>query len=285
MKLSVEIHVLYTRYGDEKAIEMLKKAGYDSVDYSFYYLDETDEVLNESQYLEHARKVKRLLEENGMTCNQAHAPFDLTYGSKFDMSEKEYAKIVRSMEAAAIMGAENIVVHAITVPAEVDLFAYNLEFYKSLEPYCEKFGIHIAIENLFCRNKKNPWLHGKFHRPEHLNQMIAALDSPWFVVCVDVGHAGLTGIEPQSLIRGLDNKTLKALHIHDNDYLDDSHNVPYAGKLNWDEIMKALKDIDYKGDFTLEVVAYLKKMDDAFIEEALAYCAKTGRHLMGKMEA
>ena len=115
--------------------------------------------------------------------------------------------------------------------------------------------------------------------------MIAALDSPWFVVCVDVGHAGLTGIEPQSLIRGLDNKTLKALHIHDNDYLDDSHNVPYAGKLNWDEIMKALKDIDYKGDFTLEVVAYLKKMDDAFIEEALAYCAKTGRHLMGKMEA
>ena len=35
MKLSVEIHVLYKRYGDEKAIEMLKKAGYDSVDYSF----------------------------------------------------------------------------------------------------------------------------------------------------------------------------------------------------------------------------------------------------------
>ena len=226
-----------------------------------------------------------LLEKNGMTCNQAHAPFKLAYGSKFDMSEKEYAKIVRSMEAAAIMGAENIVVHAITVPTGVDLFAYNLEFYKSLEPYCEKFGICVAIENLFCRNKRNPWLHGKLHRPEQLNQMVAALNSPWFVVCIDVGHAGLTGFEPEDVIRGFDNKTLKALHIHDNDYLDDTHNIPYAGKFNWDEIMKALKDIGYNGDFTLEVLGYLKKVDDAFMEDALAFCAKTGRYLMSKMEA
>ena len=37
MKLSIETHVLHKRYGDEKAISMLKKAGFDSIDYSYYY--------------------------------------------------------------------------------------------------------------------------------------------------------------------------------------------------------------------------------------------------------
>ena len=34
MRLSVEIYTLHQRYGDEKAIQMLKKAGFDSIDYS-----------------------------------------------------------------------------------------------------------------------------------------------------------------------------------------------------------------------------------------------------------
>ncbi|MBR2127888.1 MAG: hypothetical protein IJ940_03355, partial [Bacteroidales bacterium] len=42
-------------------------------------------------------------------------------------------------------------------------------------------------------------------------------------VCVDVGHAAISGPDPEELIRGLDNKTLGCLHIHDNDYLHDQH--------------------------------------------------------------
>jgi len=47
MRLSVETYVLHKRYGDERAAEMLKKAGFDSIDYSFYWLAEEDDTLGE----------------------------------------------------------------------------------------------------------------------------------------------------------------------------------------------------------------------------------------------
>lgn len=283
MKLSVENHTLRKRYGDETAIKMLKEAGFDSIDYSYYWLEDTDDALG-SNYIEHAVKVRQLLDENCMTCNQAHAPFALTYGSTFDLSEKEYAKIVRSMESAAILGAEHIVVHSLGVPNSVDCFAYNLGFYKSLEPYCEKFGIRIAIENLFeYDQKRKTFRKGRLHTPELLNGMIKALNSPWFVVCIDVGHAAVTGFEPEELIQGFDHQTLKSLHIHDNDYLSDRHALPCTGDFNWDKITGALKSIDYNGDFTLEIFAYLNRFDDEMMQDALMFAGKVGRHLMKKI--
>lgn len=281
MQLSIETYTLRKRYGDQKAIEMLKKAGFDSIDYSFYWLDESDVALCE-QYKEHAQKVRKFLDANNMTCNQAHAPFILNYGCQFDISDKEYEKIVRAMESAAIMGAESIVVHAIAVPKGVDLFEYNLQFYKSLERYAEKFGICIAIENLWDYDSKRKYIYGRLHTPEVLYKMLDALQSPWFVICIDIGHAAITGYEPEEMIRLLDNKVLRALHIHDNDYRSDKHGLPYTGDFNWDEIMKALKDIEYQGDFTLEVFSYLNKIENEFMEEALTYVAKIGRYLLQK---
>ncbi|MBQ8231724.1 MAG: sugar phosphate isomerase/epimerase [Lachnospiraceae bacterium] len=282
MKLSVETYTLHRRYGDEKAIKMLKKAGFESIDYSFYWLSESDETLGEN-YREYALTVRSLLDESGMTCNQAHAPFKVEYGSKFDFTNEEYVKVVRSIEAAAILGAESIVVHSIKPPAGVDIVEYNREYYKTLEPYCEKFGICIAIENLFWYDEKAKCYRGGLHKPQELNRIIEELKSKWFVVCIDVGHAALTGYEPGEIINQFDNHTLRALHIHDNDYLSDRHTLPYAGSLDWNKIMKALKDIDYNSDFTFEIFGYLGRIDDEFMEEALAFAAKTGRHLMLKV--
>lgn len=45
MKISMELYTLADRFGDIKAIEMLKEAGFDAIDYSYYYNKEYDEVL------------------------------------------------------------------------------------------------------------------------------------------------------------------------------------------------------------------------------------------------
>ena len=44
---------------------------------------------------------------------------------------------------------------------------------------------------------------------------------------------------------------LQALHIHDN-FADDTHGQPYSGTCSYDQIMKGLVDVGYKGYFTLE---------------------------------
>jgi len=240
MRLSMESYELYKRFGDEKAILMLKEAGFDCIDYSFFWLEDQDPALGEN-YIAHAKEVRRLLEENGMTCNQAHAPFDMTYDDQLDLTNKEYVKVVRAIEAAAIMGAKNIIVHAIKTPKPEYFFERNLLYYKSLEPYCRKFGICVAIENLFHFDQKRDYCLGVLHTPQLLRELIEALDSPWFVVCIDVGHAALTGYEPEDMILSLDKDILKALHIHDNDYRRDDHRLPYTGSFCWNNIMSALK--------------------------------------------
>ncbi len=287
MKLSVETYDIVKRFGEKKAIQMIKDAGFDSLDYSFYWLDvKTKEEILGNDYLNHAKELRKFIDAIGITCNQAHAPFDFTIDKDtMDMQNENYASIVRSLEIASILGAENIVVHAIKPKDGESVFETNFKFYKSFEPYLQRYKIHIAIENLFGSPydpEAKRFIGNRFDRPESMKEIIKALDSEWFVCCVDVGHATLTGIEPQDFIRGMDNKLLKAVHIQDNDGLKDKHWLPYIGNINWNEVAKSLKEIDYDGDITLEVFRFLGKYDDEFIPEVLKFAERTGRYIMNK---
>lgn len=279
MKLSVELYTLAQRFGDFKAVEIAKKAGFDAIDYSYYYDKECDDVLGDG-YKEYAQKLREHLDEVGILCNQAHAPFTFKYGMEKNISEQKYLWMVHALESASILGAESIVVHSITVPEGVNFEEYNIEYYKSFIPYCEKFGIHIAVENLFARDTKRKRLTGKLGSPAELNSIVEKINSPWIVACVDIGHAALTGYEPEAFIKGMNPNILKALHVQDNDYIDDRHILPYTGELNWEAIMSSLKKADYTGDLTFEIIKYLDRFPDELFSEALKFSALVGKHLI-----
>ena len=75
-----------------------------------------------------------------------------------------------------------------------------------------------------------------------------------------------------------------ALHIHDNNYLRDHHQLPFTGKFDWLKITEALKEIGYQGDFTLETSLYHYNTPDDFVEDALEISARTARYLASKIE-
>ena len=279
MKLSVELYTLSLRYGDFKGVEMAKEAGFDAIDYSYYYERECEEILGEG-YREYAEKLRAHLDKVGISCNQAHAPFTVKYEMEKEEADRKYLYMARALESASILGAKNIIVHSINVPEGVDFEEYNVEYYKRYIPYCEKFGIHIAVENLFARDKKRNYLIGKLGTPEELNRVIEKINSPWIVACVDIGHAALTGYEPEDFIKAMNPKYLKALHVQDNDYIADRHIIPYTGNLNWEAIMTSLKNAGYEGELTFEIVKYLKRFPDELFFEALKFAALVGRHLI-----
>ncbi len=289
MRISIDLYDIRKRFGEEDALKMIKAAGFDCVDYSFYWLDaENKENILGSNYREHALQTRQILDQLGLVCNQAHAPLDfrLAY-DEISLSNTHYCEIIRSMEAAAILGADQIIVHPLTPTDDRSVFEVNLEYYMGLEPYCEEFGIRIAIENLMCPRYDDPehCLKGhKFGTADTMREIIKELGSPWFVGCVDVGHAILTGTMPETLIADLDNQLLTALHIHDNDSVSDLHMLPYLGKLNWEQITKSLADIQYQGDITLEVFGFLSKFEDVMMESVLRMTAATGRHICRKIQ-
>ena len=282
MKLSIEIHSLRARFDDKTAIKMVKDAGFDAFDMSLYTYGDDKNLLGDD-YLEKAYELKEYIDSLGIECNQAHAPFGIRY-EDFLAKGTEYTRLVRSIEFASIMGTKNIVIHAIKeLPPKVDLKEFNYEFYKSFEPYCERFGICVSVENLFNYDEHTRKFLPVFGDPAEHSAFIESLNSKRFNICLDVGHSAITGFEPAEVIRALNSKQLKALHIHDNNYHEDQHLMPYSGRFDWDAITAALAEVGYNGDFTFEVLGFLDFVDTALLPAALKYAEETGRVLIDKI--
>lgn len=274
MLLSTETSSVIKRFGEEASFAMLKRAGFDACDYSFYH--NSDALLGDD-YMENARNTKALLDKAGLLCNQAHAPFDLAEGEPFELSCKNYRDIVHSIEYAAHLGAKQIVVHLIVTAEREAYYAYNQRYYKSLEPYGKKFGIKIAVENDFER--RNGKILPILNDPLEYSAFIEELDSEWLVGCIDIGHAGMFQ-DPAAFISKTNSAHIKALHIHDNDLHEDLHLFPLTGNMNWTRLCDALKQADYTGDFTLEALKSFNRIPDALMEDTLVYLARMGRYLM-----
>ena len=74
------------------------------------------------------------------------------------------------------------------------------------------------------------------------------------------------------------------LHVHDTDYMSDSHTIPYLGKHDWDKITDALAEIDYQGYMNLEVLGFYRRFPQTMVPAALKMAAEAARHLADMVE-
>ena len=269
MKITIEHFPMRARFGEEGAFKMIKEAGFDGVDYSFNNLG-NGQSIDLSDHITKAKKVKSLLYDLGLECYQAHAPFGLKYGVGFDMDDEQFASIVKSFEFAAVIGAKEVVVHCVTMPENTDFYQCNYDFYKALEPYAKACGVHIAVENL---------VNSIFWKPNVLSQFIRFLSSPVFSACVDLGHAMITGTQPEDYIAGMDKGVVKCIHVQDTDGKLDKHWIPYQGVQNWDSIMRSLADYGFEGYLDMEIIHSYDLVPNELFLPILKYTAQVGKHL------
>lgn len=281
MRLGIATATLRDKLGDEQALRAIAKAGFDCVDYSFFGTEAYPDILGE-RYREYARKTRGLLDELGLACAQAHAPYEFTFCSGMTLSDRFYLETVRSIEAAAILGAPYIVVHPVLSPVYVDMPEYNVRFFRSLEPYCRQFGIRIAIENIYDRAPAGDCM-GRFGNAEQMKDLLNRLASDCFVMCLDTGHAAITGEDPAQIIRQMGPALLRVLHIQDTCLLDDDHMLPLLGDQKWDPVCLALAETGYAGDFSFEVPGYLYQLEPELLEPALNLAHAVGRCLIRKI--
>ena len=105
---------------------------------------------------------------------------------------------------------------------------------------------------------------------ESFNAHLDAVNDPFFVACLDIGHAEMrgSGSGAANMIYALGDR-LQALHIHDNDRWHDSHQIPFSMNIDFKSIVKALKSIGYRGYFTLEADSYLNKFNADNVSEGI----------------
>lgn len=285
MKTSTQTASLSGKVGAEKAIEFIAKAGFDAWDFSLFSMCgydwgknciiETDHPLAGKDYLAFSRKLRKIGEDNGIYCNQSHAPFP-TYCKEIE----GYFK--RAIECTAEAGGRICVIH----PDHYRTTQENAQMYLELLPFAKDCGVKIATENMWGWEKGEPHCFASAcGTPESFCAHLDAVNDDFLVACLDIGHAEMVGSETTAveLINALGSR-LRALHIHDNDKLHDSHQIPFSMSIDFDAIVKALKKIDYKGEFTLEADSYLSAYTEENAFEGIKNLADSARKLANMFE-
>ena len=286
MKISTEINSIAKIVGMEKAIELCAKAGFDAWDFSMFSMCRIDwgtrqpiqdhNALNGVRYLEYARQLKKVASDNGIVCNQSHAPFPVDVPAV-------HAFLKRAIECTAEAGGEICVIH----PCNNKTAAQNAEMYVELLPFAKSCGVKIATENLWNWDRQKD--ESSFAACATAEDFIAHVDvvnDDSFVACLDLGHAEMRGSGDGAayMIRKLGNR-LQALHIHDNDRWHDSHQIPFSMEIDFVSIVQALKDIDYKGYFTLEAEAFLSDYREDNVFDGVLKLKESARKLADMYEA
>ena len=271
MKISTEINSTTRIVGEEKAIELIAKAGFDCWDFSMFNMcrwdwgrdcpvDE-DHPLKGDNYLAFARKLKQIGLDNGIECNQSHAPFP-------SLKPQVRSVLKRAIECTAEAGGKICIIH----PDNRSSAEQNAEMYFELLPFAKEHGVIICTENMW--NWNNDLDQASKAACSHHDDFVAhikAVNDPNFAACLDIGHAEMKGLDTSArqMILALGDK-LEALHIHDNDRWHDSHRIPFSMNIDWNDVVSALKEINYKGIFTLEADAHIRttaKTEDEAIRE------------------
>lgn len=285
MKISSEIESAAKLVGEERAIEYMAKAGFDAWDFSMFAmckynrasggLLENDHPLAGKDYLAFARRLKQVGLDNGIICNQSHAPFP-TYCDAI----RPYLQ--RAIECTAEAGGEICIIH----PDNYKTPEENREIYLELLPFAKECGVKIATENMFGWDAEmNQATPHACATPENFNAHLDVVNDPYLVACLDIGHAEMRGIGTSAveMIYALGDR-LQALHIHDNDQWHDSHQIPFSMRVDFGSIIGALKKIGYKGYFTLEAIAYLKQYTPETTLEGICQLARSVRRLADMFE-
>ncbi|GMV99192.1 MAG: hypothetical protein AMXMBFR84_03310 [Candidatus Hydrogenedentota bacterium] len=127
----------------------------------------------------------------------------------------------------------------------------------------EDSGVTVAVENTHC--------------PDHLDALLAAIDSPCLGLCYDISHDWLHSGAPFALLRRWRHR-VAALHLNDTDGRLDRHWLPGEGQVDFSEVMRILAAGTDSPVLMLEVVP---KDRAESVEPFLARARQSGIWLQG----
>ena len=259
---------------DEKALRVLKDAGFEGVEVAHLFDDETE-----------AKKARELIEGIGL---KAHSV--LRGWAEFNSDDPgqvaaSYAVTEKALRTANWLGAETILL----VPCRVggvgvvlpNPWEFDIEFdektghvsrvvkgdnapferyialqnkatdtskeqVKKLIPLAEKLNVIIGLENVW----NNLWV-----RPDLYRNFVASFDHPFVRAYYDVGNHVKYLVPVHDWIHTL-GTLIKKIHIKDYALAPDNQSGkfvhPRDGSIDWPKMRQALDDIGYNGWITVE---------------------------------
>lgn len=291
MRLATSTNLLYfrpdgSRFDLPATLKMVSEAGFRVFDLNFYdwSLPGTDFLTDRWEWwIDDAAECAAKL---GVTFGQCHAYFYPFLDASMSEEQKAYHKSLqqRSLNCCKRIGAHTCVLHPETSYEGVDIvrnsLCANKEYFKPLIEQMEVWGMRLAVENM-CDYGIAP--KRKFCAyPEELVSFVKSFGSDRIGICWDFEHADIMGQNQREALHYI-GPLLFATHVSDTYSKTDNtlmHVLPMTGTIRWEEVMRALREIDYQGDFCYEVHNYLNRLPDAVIPTALKLAYEIGEYLI-----
>ena len=253
-------------------IRRCARAGFEHLDMNFWDWSHSDtSPFAADDWKEWVKSIGACARETGIVFTQAHAHVQNFFKNGLDCPAEE--RVRRSIEGAGVLGIPWIVMHpSYNKGSDEELYEKNAEYFYRHALRAADCGVGLAIENLSSATEK-------FVNENMLVRLIDMIGMKNVGACWDTGHGNVTGRKQREGILTLGNR-LHALHIADNNGREDEHIPPFFGNINWSEVMQALRDISYDGDFTFEAHNFVRRLPDNLKDEALALQYRIGRTLV-----
>ena len=172
------------------------------------------------------------------------------------LRQKHISHIVKCINIGAQLGITHITLHLGNFGGHTIMNYFRQEALKkvikslnTLIKISSEHQILLAIENsASLHNGSDTQMLG-----DNINDfkiIFNQIDSPWLGFCLDIGHANLN----EGAVKYIEHfsEKIKCVHYHDNYGYQDQHLEIGNGTVNWEDIIKDLKKIEYKGPFISE---------------------------------
>lgn len=266
----------------EESYALLAKYGYDCADFQMAYTEDSIYTCEKDEFVSRLKTIKSYADNYGITIHQMHGPWSWPIREeKPGGAEERFEKMSKSITAAPYLGCKNWVIHPlmpygifdIHLMKDKDTFDFNVDFFSRLLKIAKENDVTICVENM-------PYKNYSLSTPAKLVQLVETINDENFRLCLDTGHIACFNNLPVGDAARTMGKYLRVLHVHDN-HTEDSHEIPYLGKIDWEEFYQGLVDIKFDGVFSLETqVPHWKVNEKAYdlMARALVMIAKQILH-------
>ena len=260
----------HARYGEQRFLKLAQQ-GFSAVDYGMTNTETELYTMSLSDLEQKMLAEKAAAAEAGIEISQVHGPWRYPPpDSTEELRQERMEKMKKSIWATRILGCKYWVVHPIMPYGTSDLdtgdaqktWDLNIEFMSELLAYAKSQDVTICLENM-------PMRRFSIATPSAILKFVKTMNDEHFKICLDTGHVAVfPDLSAGDAVREL-GKEIKIFHIHDNPGNSDAHMWPTKGITNWEDFVKALKEIDFQGVFSLEIKLPPMQEDEAFEADCL----------------
>lgn len=289
MRLSTSTCIVFNRQKGEKlsiqeCIRLCAEAGYKVMDMNFHDCSNFETPLWGPGWEHWLYSIRETAEKYGVEFSQAHSHFYNYCDTSITNKDVYDEKIRRGIIGSGILGVKWLVTHAATdFGAQRPVEASKRKGIEYLKPIVELAGIHgvgVAIENLWEENIRP--LRRYTTTAEELVDLVEDIPFSNVGICWDFEHADIMG-QNQELMLQLIGSHLKATHVSDHKGKEHDHLLPFSGRMDWEEVLNALRSVEYSGDFAFEVLHYIDETPIDLVPGALRYSYEVGSYLLARV--